>query len=134
MKLLFLTAGVAAMALAQSADEAAVKAAHDAYIKASKAGDKATLSKLFHANLQYSHSTAKLENRQQAIDGLVSSPVDFKIESQTVHVYGKAATIRDKVTSTSATGVTPMFMVTVWVQNGKDWQMVERITTRIPAP
>jgi hypothetical protein len=132
MKLLFLSALGVGLALAQSSDEAAVKAAHDAYIKASKAGDKAALSKLFHANLQYSHSNAKLENRQQAIDALVASPVNFQVQSQTVHVYGKAATIRDKVVATSATGVTPMFMLTVWAQNGKDWQLVERITTRIP--
>ena len=132
MKLLFLTALVAGLALAQPAEEAAVKAAHDAFLKAAKAGDKATLGKLFAPQLQYSHSTAKLENRQEAIDALAANPVDFQIQSQTIRVYGNAATLRAKATARSSTGVTPLTIVQVWVKSGKDWQMVERITTRIP--
>jgi len=134
MKLLFLAALGAVLVSAESSEEAAVKAAHAAFNKAAKAGDKAALEKLLHANLQYSHSSAKLENKQEAIAGLVASPVNFEVQSESVHVYGKTATLRARVVSTSATGVTPMMMVQVWVQNGRDWQMVERITTRIPAP
>lgn len=133
MKLLFLTALVAGFAFAQSAEEAAVKAAHEAFLKAAKTGDKAALGKLFAPQLQYSHSNAKLENRQEAIDAMAANPVDFKIESQTIRVYGNTATLRAKATANSNTGLTPLMIVQVWVKNGKDWQMVERITTRLPA-
>ena len=133
MKLLFLTALAAGLALAQPAEEAAVKAAHDAYLKAAKAGDRAALEKLFGPVLQYSHSTAKLENRKEAIDAMVASPVNFEIHSQTIRVFGNAATLRAKATANSATGVTPLTILMVWVKNGKDWQLVERQTTRIPA-
>ena len=55
------------LAWAETADEAAVRAAHEAFVKAAKAGDAAALNKLLADNLQYSHSSAKLENKQEAI-------------------------------------------------------------------
>jgi hypothetical protein len=136
MKTLFLTAlvlGLSASGLAETADEAAVRAAHDAFVKAAKAGDRAALDKIFASGLQYSHSNTKLENKQEAIDALVKSKGNFEVHSQTIHVYGNAATVRAKVTAHNATGDTPLTMLQVWVRNGKDWQMVERHTTRIPA-
>jgi hypothetical protein len=132
MKLLFLSVLGAGLAFAQSGDEAAVKAAHDMYLKASKAGDKATLAKLFHPNLQYSHSNAKLENKQEAIDAMAANPVDFEMQSQTIRVYGNTATLRGKANARSNTGLTPLMVVQVWVKTGGNWQMVERITTRLP--
>lgn len=119
---------------AQSADEAAVRAAHDAFLKAAKAGDAAALGKIFAPGLQYSHSNSKLETKQEAIDALVKSKGNFEVHSQTIHVYGNAATIRAKMTAHSATGDIPLTMLQVWVKNGGNWQMVERHTTRIPAP
>jgi ketosteroid isomerase-like protein len=119
--------------LAETADEAAVRAAHEAFVKAAKAGDGAALAKIFADGLQYSHSNTKLENKQEAIDALVKSKGNFEVHSQTIHVYGNAATIRAKVTAHGATGDTPLTMLQVWVKNGGNWQMVERHTTRIPA-
>jgi hypothetical protein len=135
MKLLALTAillGMTITAGAESADEAAVRAAHDAFLKAAKTGDRAVLDKLFAPQLQYSHSNAKLENKKEAIDGMAANPVNFEVQSQNIHVYGNTATLRAKAKATSNTGVTPLMIVQVWVKNGKDWQMVERITTRLP--
>lgn len=132
MKLLYLSVLAAGLAFAQSANEAAVKAAHETFLKAAKAGDKATLEKIFAPQLQYSHSNAKLENKKEAIDAMAANPVDFKVESQSIHVYGNTATLRAKASATSNTGVTPLSILQVWVKNGKDWQMVERQTTRLP--
>ena len=136
MKILLLTAlvlGMSALGFAETADEAAVRAAHEAFVKAAKAGDAAALGKIFADGLQYSHSNTKLENKQEAIDALVKSKGNFEVHSQTIHVYGKAATIRAKVTAHGANGDTPLQMLQVWVKNGNNWQMVERHTTRIPA-
>ena len=119
---------------AQSADEAAVRAAHDAFLKAAKTGDAAALGKIFAPGLQYSHSNSKLETKQEAINALVKSKGNFEVHSQTIHVYGNAATVRAKMTAHSATGDIPLTMLQVWVKNGGNWQMVERHTTRIPAP
>lgn len=136
VKTLFLTACVLALsslAVAESSDEAAVRAAHEALVKAAKAGDAATLGKLMADGSQYSHSSAKLETKQEAIDAMVKSNANYEIHSQTIHVYGKAATIRAKLTSHGATGDIPLTMLMVWVKNGNNWQLVERHTTRIPA-
>ncbi|HYI95778.1 MAG TPA: nuclear transport factor 2 family protein [Bryobacteraceae bacterium] len=119
--------------LAQSADETEVKAVHEAFLKAAKAGDGAALEKIFADGLQYSHSNTKLETKREAIDALVKSKGDFEVHSQTIHVYGNTATIRAKVTAHGATGDVPLTMLQVWVKNGGAWQMVERQTTRIPA-
>ena len=137
MKPVLLTALVFALstsAFAESSDEAAVRAAHDAFVKAAKAGDRAALQKIFADGLQYSHSNTKLETKQEAVDALVKSKGNFEVHSQTIHVYGNAATIRAKVTAHNVTGDTPLTMLQVWVKNGGNWQMVERHTTRIPAP
>lgn len=125
--------GITSLGFAESADESAVRAAHDAFLKAAKAGDGAALDKIFADGLQYSHSTAKVENKQEAIAALVKSKGDFEVHSQTIHVYGNTATIRAKVTAHNATGDIPLTMLQVWVKNGGNWQMVERHTTRIPA-
>lgn len=138
MKTLLLTTLVfafSAVGFAETADEAAVKAAHAAFVAAAKAGDGAALGKLLADGVQYSHSNTKLETKAEAIAALVKSKGNFEVHEQTIHVYGKAATIRARVTAHNAqTGDTPLTMLLVWVKNGNQWQMVERQTTRIPAP
>jgi ketosteroid isomerase-like protein len=137
MKALLLTVlvlGISTSGFAETADEAAVRAAHEAFVTAAKAGDRAGLEKVLADGLQYSHSNTKLETKKEAVDALVKSKGNFEVHSQTIHVYGKTATVRAKVTSHGATGDTPLQMLQVWIKNGKDWQMVERHTTRIPAP
>ena len=137
MKTLLLTTlvfAVSAVGFAETADEAAVKAAHAAFVAAAKAGDAAALGKIFADGLQYSHSNTLLETKAQAIAALVKSKGNFEVHEQTIHVYGKAATIRAKVTAHNAAGDIPLTILQVWVKNGKDWQMMERQTTRIPAP
>jgi hypothetical protein len=136
MKTVLLTAVMFALAtsgVAETRDEAAVRAAHEAFVKAAKAGDRAALEKIFADGLQYSHSSAKLENKKEAIDALVKSKGNFDVQSQDIHVYGNAATIRAKVTARNPTGDIPLTMLQVWVKNGNNWQMVERHTTRLPA-
>ena len=134
MKTMLFGALLCASLFAQSADETAVRAAHEAFVKAAKAGDAAALDKLFADGLQYSHSNTKLETKKEAIDALVKSKSNFEVHSQTIHVYGNAATIRAKVTAHGPTGDTPLTMLQVWVKKGGNWQLVERHTTRIPAP
>ena len=126
--------GLSMIGLAETADEAAVRAAHEAYLKAAKAGDGEALKQLLADGVQYSHSNTKLESKHEAIDALVKSKGNFEVLAQTIHVYGNAATIRSKVTAHGATGDIPMTMLQVWVKTGGRWQMVERQTTRIPAP
>jgi ketosteroid isomerase-like protein len=125
--------GLSLCAFGETADEAAVRAAHEAFLKAARAGDAAGLNKVLADGLQYSHSNAKLETKQEAIAALVKSKGNFEIHEQTIHVYGKAATIRAKMTARNPAGDIPLTMLQVWIKNGNQWQMIERHTTRIPA-
>ncbi len=138
MKTLLLTTlvfAVSAVGFAETADESAVKAAHAAFNAAAKAGDGKALAKLLADGLQYSHSNTKMETKAEAIAALEKSKGNFEVHEQTIHVYGKAATIRARMTAhNAATGDTPLTMLQVWVKNGSQWQMIERQTTRIPAP
>ena len=105
MKTLLVTAvflGLSAIGFAETSDEAAVKAAHDRFLSAAKAGDAAALDKVLAAGLQYSHSNAKMETKKEAIDALVKTPGNFEVHSQTIHVYGKTATLRAKMTAHGA--------------------------------
>ena len=137
MKTLLLTTlvfAVSSVGFAETADEAAVKAAHASFVAAAKAGDATALGKIFADGLQYSHSNTKLETKAEAIAALEKSKGNFEVHEQTIHVYGKAATIRAKVTAHNAAGDIPLTMLQVWVKNGNQWQMMERHTTRIVPP
>src|SRR4051794_30840200 len=119
MKTLLMSAfllGLSAVGFAESADEAAVRAAHHRFLAAAKAGDEAALEKIFADGLQYSHSSAKMETKQEAIAALVKSKGNFEVHSETIHVYGNAATLRAKVTAHGATGDIPLSMLQVWMK------------------
>lgn len=131
---LILTLMLAVAGFAETAEEAAVRSAHEAFVKAAKAGDGAALGKLLGSGLQYSHSSAKVETKAEAIAALEKSKGNLEVLSQVIHVYGKTATIRAKVTSHAAAGDTQLTILQVWMKNGKDWQMVERQATRIATP
>ena len=128
-----LLASLARSSHAETADEAAVRAAHESFVKAAAEGNAEALEKIFADSLQYSHSSGKLEDKQQAIEALAKSKGKFEVHSQTVHVYGNVATIRAKVTAHAPAGNIPLTMLQVWVKKGDTWQLVERHTTRIPA-
>lgn len=136
MKTLILSFALAGLAFAQPAEEKAVRAAHEEYVKAAAAGDAATLGKLFAEGLQYSHSNAKLENKKEAIDALVKSKVRFEVLDQTVTVLGSAATIRAKVTAHNKDAAgkptqIPLSVLLVWTKQGGQWKLIQRQTTRL---
>ena len=123
-----------AFCFAETADEAAVRAAHSSFVAAAKAGDGAVLGKILADDVQYSHSSAMVETKAQAIAGLVKSKTNVEVHDQVIHVYGNVATIRAKVTAHTATGDIPQTILQFWKKTGSQWQMVERQTTRIPPP
>ena len=134
MKSLILSLALASLAFAN--DEADVRAAHDEFVKAAHAGDGAALNRLLADGLQYSHSSAKMETKKQAVDALVVSKTLFEMGDQAIHVYGKTATVRAQLVANVVQNGVPaklrLSMLQVWVKTGKQWQMIERQTTRLP--
>lgn len=105
--------------------------------EAARKGDGATLEKLIHPDIVYSHSNAKEETKAEAIAALVKSKNNFEFQpGWTVKVYGNSALIRAKAVAKGMNDgkatTTPLSMLLVWVKVGKDWQMVGRQTTRLP--
>lgn len=136
--LLFTLSAGAVLVLAADSDSAAEQAVRAAVAKfnaAAKAGDGATLEKLIAADLMYSHSNAKVENKAECIAALVKSRIDFQMEEGwTVKVYGNSAMVHGKMQAHNAGGViVPLHFMMMWVKNGNSWVLVGRHTAKLPA-
>ena len=135
MKTLILSLALSGLVFAQSADEKAVRAAHEEFVKAAHAGDAAALNRLFADGLQYCHSTAKLETKKEAVENLVKGKTRFEVHEQSVTVLGSAATIRAIVTAhgrdaNGAATTTPLSILLVWTKERGAWKLIQRQTTR----
>jgi ketosteroid isomerase-like protein len=137
--LLFFLLPLAVLAAGHNeADEKAVRAAVEAFDKAARSGDSAALNKLLADDLDYRHSNAKRENKQECIAALVASKPDFRIEpGWNVRLFGNTAVVHAKTTShlnqNGKQTQVPLDMLQVWVKGKGGWQMVARHTTRLPA-
>jgi ketosteroid isomerase-like protein len=138
--LFLLTAG---LALAQYGNPAkAEKAVMDhmnRYAQAMVKADKAELEKLFADNLMYSHSGAQLENKQQAIEVVVSGKNKYEsitFSDPKVMVSGRTAIVRCDVAVKNVSNGTPQSLklnaLHVWMRNAGGWQLVARQSTRYP--
>ena len=123
-----------------AADEKAaskeVTAAVETWRNAMLKGDAATLNKLLHPDLIYTHSSAKTETKAENIanatkpDG-ISKSIEF--HDAVVHVYGNTGIYKAKGEFTSAAGtVSHLDVLMVWVKTPNGWQMVARQATKLP--
>ena len=135
MKAILLTLVLAAAALAADNPNAGPLAATlDTWKQAMLKKDAATLEKLYHKDLTYTHSAAKTETKAEAIAAVVAAPpksIDF--HSSVTHVYGTTATVQSKVDIVNAENVTSKLVtLMVWTKVGSGWQLVARQATKIP--
>jgi hypothetical protein len=128
-----LVAGLAAPALAQSADEAAVARGMEALAKAIVAVDKAQLENLAWPELSYGHSAGRIENKAQYVDALVSKKsIITKAEyaKMTTSIVGDIALVRGQmmfmVESTGKPVPTDLLFLMVWQKRGGEWKLLAR--------
>ena len=137
--LLFLAIGGLVWAADKSSsDEQAVRAAVQQFNDAARKGDEATLNKLLSADLIYTHSSAKLENKAECVAALVTGKPNFQMAGDYhVNLYGNTAVVHGKmianVMQNGAPAKLDLDLLQVWVKSGKAWQMVARHTTRMPS-
>src|SRR5713101_6540282 len=84
-------------ALADAADEATVKKSVDELRMASMKQDKAKLDSLTAAQLSYSHSDARLQNKAEFIDGVMTRKATVKSlewPEMTVQIVANNAVVR----------------------------------------
>jgi hypothetical protein len=101
--------------------------------------DRAALEKLFHPDLTYSHSSAKVENKTQAIahmvDGLGWEAIE--LADTTVRLQGNVAIVNGNADfherkKDQPTTVAKLLILTVWVKGPPGWQLIARQAVRRP--
>jgi ketosteroid isomerase-like protein len=101
--------------------------------------DKASLEKLMHPQVSYSHSNAKMENRTQAIDAFLAPSMTYKSIEMTdtsYRTHGNTVLVQTTMTVKNAQNgedrTLPLSVLMVWVKDQGRWQMIARQSTRLP--
>jgi ketosteroid isomerase-like protein len=126
-------------AFAASSGEGEVLTALNGMKEALLKKDRAALEKLFHPDLTYSHSSATVENKAQAIahivDGLGWEAIE--LADTTVRLQGNVAVVNGKTdmhqrNKDKPTTVAKLLVLTVWVKGPQGWQLLARQAVRRP--
>jgi len=128
-------------ALADAADEGAVKKAVDEFRVAIMKHDKEKLEALTLAQLSYSHSDARVQDKAQFIDGVMTSKSTIKSlewPEMSVSVVGPNAIVRHLWVSESELDGkvtnTKIGVMQVWQKQGSDWKLLARASFKLPEP
>jgi ketosteroid isomerase-like protein len=120
-------------AFADASDEAAVKDSVEALRKALLAADKAQLEQLAADQLSYGHSSGKVQNKAEFVDGVVTRKAVVKsldFPELTVAVAGDAAIARHLFVSDSETDGKPnnvrIGSLEVWQKQDGNWKLLAR--------
>ncbi len=126
---------------AQSADEATVKTAVEALRTAWVKQDKAKIESLTAAELSYSHSDARLEDKTKFINGVMARKTTVKSlewPELTVQVVGNNAVVRHLWVSESElegkVTNTKIGVIQVWQKQDGGWKLLARASWRLPPP
>jgi ketosteroid isomerase-like protein len=128
-------------ARADAADEAAVTQCVEALRKAVVEKDKAKLDALTAAQLSYSHSDAKLQDKAKFIDGVMTGKATIKSlewPELTVQVVGNNAVVRHLWVSESELDGkvtnTKIGVMQVWQKQDGGWKLLARASWKLPPP
>jgi ketosteroid isomerase-like protein len=128
-------------AQAQSADEATVKKAVEELRMAWFKKDKAKLESLTAAQLSYSHSDARLQNKAEFIDGAMTRKATVKSlewPEMTVQVVGTNGVVRHLWVSESELDGkvtnTKIGVMQVWQKQDGGWKLLARASWKLPQP
>jgi ketosteroid isomerase-like protein len=119
--------------LADASDEAAVKENVEALRKALLSADKGQLQQLTAAQLSYGHSSGKVQNKAEFIDGVITRKALVKsltFPDLTLAVAGDAAIVRHLYVSQSETDGKPnnvrIGVLAVWQKQDGSWKLLAR--------
>lgn len=100
--------------------------------------DSATLDQLFAKVVSYEHSSGKIENREEAIRGIIHNKSVYESEPAPYNVVleGDSAVVNHvyKAKEKKADGTAGALNINirlVWMKEGKDWKLVRRKATKI---
>jgi ketosteroid isomerase-like protein len=127
-------------ALAASADEEAVAKNVEAFRKAQVAADAEVLATLCAAELSYSHSSGKVEDKAtfiaNATDGK-SKFLSLEYQDPSIRVVGPAAIVRfhwvgeQEAVADGKKSSTNLHILMNWQKQGADWKLLSRASTKL---
>jgi len=129
-----------APALAASADEDAVAKNVEAFRAAQVAADAKALDALCAAELSYSHSDARIEDKPTFIANATSGKSKFlslKYEDIKIRVVGDAAIVRfhwlgeSEAVADGKKSSTNLHILMNWQKQGADWKLLSRASTKL---
>jgi len=127
------------LAVAQSADEAAVAQVVEALRKATFGQEKGQLEELCADQLSYGHSDGRVETKAQFINGVMTRKAIVKSlvwSDHTTAVVGPNAIVRHKWAAESETDgkltSTKIGVLQVWQKQGGTWKLLARQAVRPP--
>ncbi|MBN9296679.1 MAG: nuclear transport factor 2 family protein [Filimonas sp.] len=120
-------------ATAQSKEEKAVAVAVETMRKAMIDGDKNGLQSIAAEELSYGHSSGKVQNKAEFVDGIASGASDFvtiDLTEQTIKVIGNTALVRHKLSAQTNDGGKPgsvsLGILLVWQKQKGQWKLIAR--------
>lgn len=95
--------------------------------------DSVQLYALTYPNLKYAHSTGKVQNQQEFVEGITSGRSDFvtiDLSDQTVDIVGNTACVRHildaKTNDSNVAGHVRLAILLVWVKEKGKWRLLAR--------
>jgi ketosteroid isomerase-like protein len=127
-------------AFAASADEDAVAKNVEAFRAAQAAADAKALDALCAAELSYSHSDARIEDKPTFIANATSGKSKFlslKYDDVKIRVVGDAAIVRfhwlgeSEAVADGKKSSTNLHILMNWQKQGADWKLLSRASTKL---
>jgi hypothetical protein len=125
--------------IGQSREDAEIKAAVETLDKALIDTNKTVLESIVSDDLSYGHSNGKVENKQEFINGVFSSPIRFqKIDATDFDIkfYGKIAVVRHgfqaAVLNAGKPDIINLRVLQVWQKQKGKWMLLARQAVRMP--
>ncbi|HLX42051.1 MAG TPA: nuclear transport factor 2 family protein [Bryobacteraceae bacterium] len=123
-----------------SKDEKAVMATLETMAQATIKKDVATLDKIYHPDLTYSHSSAMLQNKAEVLKAINTPTIteSMTFHDSTIRIYGNVALVRggDELRNGTPGQMHDNHLNILWVllrgPGPHGWQIVARQTTRLP--
>lgn len=101
--------------------------------------DSLVLDNIFGSSVTYGHSSGKVENREEAIRGIIHSKINFvdlTIDGIQVQLVGNTAVTRHVMTANELMADNQkrplkLLVLFVWVKERKEWKLMARQAVKI---
>jgi Domain of unknown function (DUF4440) len=127
-------------ALAESPDEVAVAKNVEAFRQAQIAADPKALEALCAAELSYSHSDGRVEDRPTFVTNATAGKTKFlslEYKDPQIRIVGPAAIVRfhwvgeSQVIADGKKNNTNLHILMNWQKQGSDWKLLSRASTKL---